>query len=113
MTVGEAMREARNKAGLSQAELAALTGVSPTTLSNYENDVHLPKLDLVEMLADALGITIDEYVGHSSSGRGSPNAAGLRNLQQLARLAAMKELGGKIMDFVSDTVKAEKASIAK
>lgn len=111
MTIGEAMREARKRAGLSQDELATLVGVSQTCLSQYENDMSFPRIDLVEMLADALGITIDEYVGHGESRKRKPNADGLRHLQQVARVAGMKELGEKVMDLISDTIKAERGAI--
>ncbi len=64
MTVGEAMRAARNKAGLMIKELSEISGVSKGLISCYERDLTRPIIDNVEILADALGISIDEYIGH-------------------------------------------------
>ena len=64
MTIGEAMRAARNKAGLMIKELSGISGVSKVLISRYERDLTRPIIDNVEILADALGISIDEYIGH-------------------------------------------------
>lgn len=64
MTIGEAMRAAREKAGLSRNKLARMTGIPTVYLYRYENGESLPKVDTAEMLADTLGISVDEYIGH-------------------------------------------------
>ena len=64
MTMGEAMREARTKAGFTQKTLCELSGVRVSQVSSYERDLVNPSITIVEMLADTLGISIDEYVGH-------------------------------------------------
>lgn len=64
MTVSEAMKRAREKAGLSQYQLAKISGVVAQSISKYELGKALPRVDTVEFLADALGISIDEYIGH-------------------------------------------------
>lgn len=65
MTIGEAMKAARKKAGLTQKQLAEKSGVTQPSISVYEQDERYPSLFIVTDLADALGITVDEYVGHS------------------------------------------------
>lgn len=64
MTTGEAMRAARKDAGLSQRKLAEAAGVRKNAICQYENDQHAPSLFAVIALADALGLTVDEYIGH-------------------------------------------------
>lgn len=64
MTIGESMRAAREKAGLSRNKLAQKSGVAVSCISVYERDQFEPKISKVEILADALGISIDEYIGH-------------------------------------------------
>ncbi len=44
-TFGTAVRSARQRAGLSQGELAARLGVSQGTISFWERDIELPTLD--------------------------------------------------------------------
>ena len=65
MTRGEIMRMHRERAGLSQPELARLSGISQVTISALEIGRNSGgNLDTIELLADALGLSIDEYVGH-------------------------------------------------
>lgn len=65
MTRGETMRKWREKRGLSQLELAELSGISQVTISALEKGRNSGgNLDTIELLADALGLSIDAYVGH-------------------------------------------------
>ena len=45
MTTGEKIKEARKKAGMTQAELGALLGVSGSMIGQWENDFRHPKLE--------------------------------------------------------------------
>lgn len=63
MTRGEHMRAAREASGLTQAELASRAGVSHQELGYIERNACTPRIDTLELLADALCIGIDEYIG--------------------------------------------------
>lgn len=59
------MRKWREKRGLTQPELAKLSGISQVTISALEIGRNSGgNLDTIELLSDALGLSIDEYVGH-------------------------------------------------
>ena len=59
------MRMWREKRGLSQIELAELSGIHQVTISALEKSRNSGgNLDTIELLADALGLSIDAYVGH-------------------------------------------------
>ena len=59
------MRMWREKRGLSQLELAELSGIHEVTISALEKGRNSGgNLDTIELLSDALGLSIDEYVGH-------------------------------------------------
>ena len=64
MTRGEHMREARLKAGLTLRELGRISGVPFGTINRLENERNNGSIQTIELLADALGLTIDEYTGH-------------------------------------------------
>jgi len=64
MTRGEHMREARLRAGLSLRDLEKISGVQFGTIGRLETGRNNGSIVTVELLADALGITIDEYIGH-------------------------------------------------
>ena len=57
------MRIVRQESGISQIELARRAGVSSTVVGQIERGLHQPRLDTLELLADALCIGIDEYIG--------------------------------------------------
>ena len=59
------MRMHRERAGLSQLELARLSGISQVTITALEKGRNSGgNLDTIELLSDALGLSIDAYVGH-------------------------------------------------
>lgn len=59
------MKEARQKADISQAELSRRTGIAPATLSSYEvtENPKNPTLDKVIAIARALEVSIDWLCG--------------------------------------------------
>lgn len=65
MSVGERIIELRKKAGLSQADLSKMMGVSRQAVSKWENDLSVPEPLKLIQLADILDTDI-EYL---SSGR--------------------------------------------
>lgn len=70
MTRGESMQAARERAGLTAWELAKRAGVCYMTLSRMEKDECCSSILTVELLADALGLSLDEYTGHEVKHRG-------------------------------------------
>lgn len=63
------MKEARQKADISQAELSRRTGIAPATLSSYEvtENPKNPTLDKVIAIAKALNVSIDWLCGLESN----------------------------------------------
>lgn len=65
MTRGDYMRKARMDAGLSIVRLAELSGIAENTISLLERkSLRGGWIDTIEILADTLGLSIDEYIGH-------------------------------------------------
>ena len=64
MTFGEAARKCRQEAGLSIAQLAKFSGISYAMICYIEEDKRNPSVVTAEALADTLGVSLDEYVGH-------------------------------------------------
>ena len=64
-TIGDNMRLARKRNNLTLMKLAELSGISYQIINKYEMDKTMPGVDKVEILADVLGISIDEYIGHN------------------------------------------------
>ena len=66
MTVGQAMKQCREKKRMSQMALAAKVGISSMTISYWETDRCHPSLVLLMCVADVLGVTLDELVGRKA-----------------------------------------------
>ena len=64
--IHEAMVKAREAKGWSREELAGRSGVDRRNICNYEKGENMPGLFNLIALADALGISLDEYVGRKS-----------------------------------------------
>ena len=58
--LGNRLKEARSEAGLTQAELAELVGVSRKTINTVENGVFVPSTLLALKLAVALGTKVEK-----------------------------------------------------
>lgn len=62
---GAAARSARNAQNLTLQQLADLSGVNINTIHRLERDKSLDvRYWVCESLADALGISVDDYMGH-------------------------------------------------
>ena len=61
--LGEILKEARKKAGLTQRELAEKIGKGYSTLQKYELGLFEPSFDTLEEIAAALDTTVDVLLG--------------------------------------------------
>ena len=64
--IGAQLRQARERALLTQEELAARADVQPLTISRIETDKVEPRFRTIRRLADALGIDPKELVGEDN-----------------------------------------------
>lgn len=60
---GSRIRQAREKNGLTQLELAVKAGVTPATICRLERAHQTPHLSTVIKIADALGVEVKWVVG--------------------------------------------------
>ena len=60
--IGERMRDARQRTGLTVEAIASTMGVSPTTVNNWENGM-FPTPEHLAKLADVYQFSIDWLVG--------------------------------------------------
>lgn len=69
MNRGEYARRARVRAGITIKKLSEMTGIAPNTIIYFEKGRSDPSINNVEILADALGLSIDDYIGHHWTGK--------------------------------------------
>lgn len=67
--LGKRIQEARQKAGLTQQDLCNKAGLSYSTLAKIERGaIRAPSIFTIESIADVIGVSLDELVGHEAGG---------------------------------------------
>lgn len=69
MTIGNVIAENRKDLNMTQEALAQKLGVTNQAVSKWELDQACPDIQLLPLLADSLGITIDELFGREPAAR--------------------------------------------
>ncbi len=59
-TTGKIFKDARNKLGLTQQELAEKAGIHPNTYAKIERDEQEPSFDTVKRLANVLKLKLED-----------------------------------------------------
>ena len=55
--------ELREKAGVTDYEVAKRTGVSTATLSNWKAGRYIPKVDKLKAISDYFGVSLEYFLG--------------------------------------------------
>lgn len=66
MTIGEKIKNARIKSGMTQAELANILGIPYQSISQWERGLRNPKYDTLQKIATALDTPIDSLFSEES-----------------------------------------------
>lgn len=64
MTIGKNIAELRKNSGMTQEQLAETLGVSSQSISKWENEVTMPDIMLLPVIAGCFDITVDELYGN-------------------------------------------------
>ncbi|MDO5562880.1 MAG: helix-turn-helix transcriptional regulator [Synergistaceae bacterium] len=59
--IGKRIRSFRKSKGMTQIELAELTGLSRNSIINYERGYRTPRADALEVLASLMGISVTAF----------------------------------------------------
>lgn len=92
MTTGQRIRTAREKAGMTQKELAQKLGIPYQSIGQWENGHRNPKLETMQRIATALGVHVLDLTG-----TGKP----------LDQEGNMKKTPGELLGNFLDTVLGE------
>ena len=88
MGIGKRIKEARQRAGLTQKELSKLVGVTPSAITNYENEVSHPKepvlYQLMQVLAVDANFFFQDEVAVSGDGLSSTEKEHMRKYRALS-----------------------------
>ena len=67
MELGTNLKQLRKERNLTQEDLAECLGVSPQTVSKWENNISMPDLSMLPVLADYFGTTVDILIRHDTN----------------------------------------------
>ena len=96
MTFGEKLKRARNNAGLKQSELAKLLGTTGNTISNWENNVSKPDLDMLSYICGALEVKASYFLqAHLPQDEVNPD-----ELRMIRKYRDLDPHGREMVDFV-------------
>lgn len=62
MDIGGKIKEMRNAAGLTQSQLAQLSGVAPITIRQYETGKRQPRIEQLQKIAKALKVSVAVFL---------------------------------------------------
>lgn len=111
MSFGKRVQEKRETQGLSQAALAALLGVSQSTVGNYEADISFPKEEVLLRLFDCLGTDPNTLFQDSFRGRGRGAEPG--GAAALGALPGPASAGRETLRSVSEALCAFRDEMAR
>ena len=101
-TFAQRLLEIRKSKGLTQMEMAKLTGISTRMIAHYETKVKHPAPESLVLLAKALKITIDELLGSQPL----KNEPLVKNKKILRKMKEVDQLSSKDQKAVFNFVNA-------
>ena len=113
MNIAASIARLRRERGMTQEALAEVIGVSPQTISKWENSTTYPDVALLPVLADVFGVTIDALYGREMQQSLLPENA-IDNVIEHARRTFVgvcynPELDGKFEDQLAQYKKVMQA----
>ena len=67
MELGNVIKKLRFRASMTQEQLAEKLGISPQSVSKWENDISMPDIALLPDIAEIFGVSVDELFGLNES----------------------------------------------
>jgi len=64
---GERLKKVRIKKGLRQEDIGKIVHVGKSTVSQWENNIHVPDLETVTKIANHLNVSVDWLLGRISA----------------------------------------------
>ncbi len=91
MDFGTNLKQLRKEKNLTQEELAECLGVSPQTVSKWENNLSMPDISDLTVMADYFGISLDSLLLHNADQREKEMKDFAKHIHELADSGNMAE----------------------
>ncbi len=108
MKFNEKLKEARDRAELTQKQLAEAAGISTRMVQMYENGTHYPRANVAKKLSDALGISVTYLLSEEDAvladAEEKGGAAARRDVAALINEVSALFAGGSLEESEKDEV---------
>lgn len=108
-TFGDRVAGAREKAGMSQADLAKRLGVKLKTLKAWEDDLAEPRANKLSMMAGMLNVSLSWLLSGEGEGPGAPDEAEDISPDVTGLLTEMRDLRVQMNASADRLARLEKA----
>ncbi|PWM54007.1 MAG: hypothetical protein DBX92_14390 [Dielma fastidiosa] len=100
MGIGKRIKEARESVGITQAQLAKNIGVTPSAITNYENETSHPKESILYSLMNALNVDAN-FLFQDSINKVSTNLS-MAEQEHIKKYRSLDNRGRELVDMVLD-----------
>ena len=104
MSVGERIKELRNRKGLTQKDLASKIGITYVQIGRYEKQKAKPSSEVLQKIAVALDTTLDFLMSGSTSDQASEHIKDKELLQLFAEVEALDNEDKKMIKLFIDAL---------
>ena len=101
------IKEARQLAGIAQKDLAKKLGIAAATLSGYESGAHDPKSELLSVIADTCGVSVDFLLGRDTSKNEKSPGLSTEAMKVAKDYDGLAKPGQRLVRVVIDELKKE------
>ena len=91
-TTSERLRQARKRAGMTQAAVARRLAVTPSVLARYESGLNDPSSDNLRRLADIYQVSCDYLLGRADDARPASLPAGAYPMGPMVKVPVLGEI---------------------
>lgn len=104
MTLGERLKMARKRKGLSQKGAADATGISNKALSKYETDTTVPSLESIQKLSRLYNVSSEFILGNTDiMGVSQDSAFDAETAENMVTIADHKTSAQKLIKFIAES----------
>ncbi|NFO12080.1 helix-turn-helix domain-containing protein [Clostridium botulinum] len=84
MTIGARIKTSRKNANMTQAELAELVDVSPSSIRMYETNKRNVSLEILKKISTALNVSINDLIGYDNIDKGYISSNSIKNSNDIS-----------------------------
>lgn len=102
--LGQRIAERRKALGITQVQLAETLGIAQQTMAHYEGGVSRIAVETLTLLADALGASVEDFIGTQTRRSASKRGPVPKLQQQLEQLSRLPKTQQRLVSQLIDTV---------